>query len=150
MRPLAAGDQAPSVPGVSFAEGPTGLFFYKVTCPTCQLAAPTMCIFEDAFPGRVVGIGQDPVADLDRFSHEFEIGISSIEDAPPYPISDAYGIVSVPTLFLIGTDARVFDAVGAWDRSGFNRVAASLAEITGAAPVKISTPDDGRPEFKPG
>jgi hypothetical protein len=150
MGPLAVGTNAPPVPGVAFGDDPTGLFFYKVTCPTCQMAAPTMAVFEDAFPGRVVGIGQDPVSELDRFSHEFEIGISSIEDAPPYPISDAYGIVSVPTLFLVGAQGRILDVVGAWDRSGFNGVAATLAELIGAAPVTISTPDDGRPAFKPG
>src|SRR5262245_5714064 len=135
MRSLAVGDPAPPVPGVEFGEGPTGLFFYKVTCPTCQMAAPTMGVFEDSFPGRVVGVGQDPVAELDRFAREFEIGISSIEDAPPYPVSDAYGIVSVPTLFLVGTDGHILDTVGAWDRAGFNRVAASLAEMTGAPSV---------------
>jgi hypothetical protein len=150
MGPLAVGAQASPVPGITFADGPTGLFFYKVTCPTCQLAAPTMGVFADAFPGRVVGIGQDPVTDLERFSHEFEIGISSIEDVPPYPVSDAYGIVSVPTLFLVGAEGHVLDVVGAWDRAGFNRVAATLAEITGADPVEVSTPDDGRPAFKPG
>ena len=42
MSPLAVGDVAPEIPGVSFDAGPSVLFFYKVTCPTCQMAAPTM------------------------------------------------------------------------------------------------------------
>jgi len=150
MGPLAVGEVAPPVPGVAFEDGPTGLFFYKVTCPTCQMAAPTMHVFADAFPRRVFGIGQDPADELERFSDEYEIRISSIEDPPPYPVSDAYGIVSVPTLFLIGTDGHVLDVVGAWDRLGFNRVAATLAEMTGTGSVVVSSPDDGRPAFKPG
>jgi hypothetical protein len=40
--------------------------------------------------------------------------------------------------------------VGAWDREGFNRVAAGLAQRTGTEPVVISSPGDGRPAFKPG
>jgi hypothetical protein len=40
MSPLQVGAVAPEVPGVRFGEGPVGLFFYKVTCPTCQMAAP--------------------------------------------------------------------------------------------------------------
>jgi hypothetical protein len=29
-------------------------------------------------------------------------------------------------------------------------VASTLAELTGGEPVLVSTPDDGRPDFKPG
>jgi hypothetical protein len=58
-------------------------------------------------------------------------------------------VESVPTLYLVGADARVVEAVGAWDRDGFNRVASMLAELTGGEAVLVSTPDDGRPDFKP-
>lgn len=150
MSPLQVADVAPEIPRVAFGDGPVGLFFYKVTCPTCQLAAPTMQHFERAFPGRVVGIGQDPAPKLDRFAEEYGMGIASIEDAPPYRISDAYEVESVPTLFLVSDDGRVIESVGAWDRDGFNQVAATLARLTGAEPVLVSTDDDGRPPFKPG
>jgi thiol-disulfide isomerase/thioredoxin len=149
MSPLPVGDVAPPVPTVPTDDGPRGLFFYKVTCPTCQMAAPTMARFDWAFPGRVVGIGQDPEAALDRFTEEFRMGIASVVDAPPYAVSDAYAVESVPTLYLV-EDGRVLDAVGAWDREGFNRVAATLAERLGAEPPLVSTPDDGLPEFQPG
>ena len=148
MSPLKVGDAAPSVPGID-GSGAVALFFYKVTCPTCQLAAPTMAAFERAFPGRALGIGQDPEPSLERFADEHGMGIASIEDAPPYPISDAYEVESVPTLYLVD-DGRVLESVPAWDRDGFNRVAAHLAELTGTEPVVVSTPDDGRPDFKPG
>ena len=77
------------------------------------------------------------------------MGIASIEDGPPYAVSDAYAIESVPTLYLVD-GARVLDAVGAWDRDGFNRVVSALAERLGAEPVLVSTPDDGLPQFQPG
>ena len=77
------------------------------------------------------------------------MGIASVEDAPPYAVSDAYAVESVPTLFLVD-DGRVLDVVGAWDRDGFNRVAASLAGRLGAEPPLVSTTDDGLPEFQPG
>lgn len=150
MSPLQTGDLAPRIEGVPFGDGPVGLFFYKVTCPTCSLAAPTMQHFDRAFPGRVVGVGQDPVSELERFSREHDMRIVSIEDAPAYPISEAYAVESVPTLFLVGDDGVLLESVGAWDRDGFNRVAARLAELTGSAPVLVSTPADGRPDFKPG
>lgn len=150
MSPLAVGDIAPPVPGVRFGEGPVGLFFFKVTCPTCQMAAPAMRRFEEASPGRVTGVGQDPMPALDRFADAFDLGIGSVEDPPPYVVSDAYAVVSVPTLYLVGEDGRMLDVVGAWDRDGFNRVASTIADLTGSEPVVISAPGDGLPAFKPG
>jgi thiol-disulfide isomerase/thioredoxin len=150
MGPIAVGELAPEVPGVRFDDGPVGLFFFKVTCPTCQMAAPPMEAFERAFPGRVIGVGQDPAAELESFADRYSMGIASIEDAPPYPVSASYLIESVPTLILVGDGGRVLESVGAWDREGFNGVSARLAELTGGEPIVISTPDDGLPPFKPG
>ena len=150
MSPLAVGTVAPEVPGVEFGAGPVGLFFFKVTCPTCQLAAPVMRGFEESFPGHVVGVGQDPISTLDRFADDFDMGIRIVEDERPYRASAAYDLVSVPSLFLVGDDGRLLDVVGAWERDGFNRVAAGLAERLGRDPVLVSTPDDGLPDFKPG
>ena len=150
MSPLAVGSIAPGLPGVEFGVGPVGLFFFKVTCPTCQLAAPVMRGFEESFPGHVVGVGQDPMSTLDRFADDFDMGIRIVEDERPYRASAAYDLVSVPTLFLVGDGGQVLDVVGAWERDGFNRVAAGLAERLGQDPVLVSTPDDGLPDFKPG
>jgi hypothetical protein len=149
MSPLRVGDVAPEVPEAGTGDGPRGLFFYKVTCPTCQLAAPVMGRFERAFPGRVIGVGQDPELELTRFTARYDMGIASIEDAPPYAISAAYDLESVPTLYLVN-EGRVQEAVGAWDRDAFNQVAATLAALIGEPPALVSTVDDGLPAFKPG
>ena len=150
MSPLAVGEVAPPVNGVPFGDGPVGLLFFKVTCPTCQMAAPKVDAFERAYPGRVVGIGQDPPEALEAFGREYAIGIRSVPDLPPYPVSDAYGIESVPTLYLVETDGIVVESIGAWDRDGFNRVARRIAEMTGAEVAPVSEPGDGLPAFKPG
>ena len=60
MQPLAPGSAARSVPSFDPAAGPKLLFFYKVTCPVCQMAAPKVEAFEEAYPGTILGIGQDP------------------------------------------------------------------------------------------
>ena len=150
MSPLLVGDVAPPIPAIDFESGPFGLFFYKVTCPTCGLCAPKMRTFEEAYAGRVIGIGQDPEPALARFSEEHAMGIRSLEDAPPYLISDAYAIVSVPTLYLVGVDGRILESVGAWARDGFNAVSRRLAELTSSPVALISAPGDGLPDFKPG
>ena len=150
MDPIQMGERAPGVPGVSFGDGPVGLFFFKVTCPTCQLAAPTLASFERAYPGRVLGIGQDPQDVLEAFGEVHRMGIRSVEDRPPYDVSNAYRIVSVPTLVVVDDGGTVVESVGAWDRDGFNRASARIAEGLGLDPVTVSEPGDGRPDFKPG
>lgn len=149
MPPL-VGEPAPAIPGVAFGDGPVGLFFFKVTCPTCQLAAPKLSAFERAYPGRVLGIGQDPQDVLEAFGEFHGMGIRALEDRPPYDVSNAYGIVSVPTLIVVGLDGTVTESIGAWDREGFNRASERIASALGVDPVAISVEGDGLPSFKPG
>lgn len=150
MNPIQVGERAPAVPGVTFGDGPVGLFFFKVTCPTCQLAAPTLDAFEHAYPGRVLGVGQDPQDALDAFGEVHGMGIRSVEDPPPYDVSNAYRVVSVPTLVVVDDSGTVIGSVEAWDRDGFNRASALIADALGADAVVVSEPGDGRPDFKPG
>jgi thiol-disulfide isomerase/thioredoxin len=150
MAELEAGSKAPAVPGVDFSAGPTALFFYKVTCPVCQMAAPAAGKFEQAYPGRIVGIGQDPKEKLTAFDRQYGLGFASVTDLPPYDVSNGYGIISVPTLFLVGADGTLLESVPSWDRAGYNGVSERLAKLVGADPVAISDPGDGLPAFRPG
>jgi peroxiredoxin len=148
MEPLPVGSSAPPVGGIDLTE-PRVLFFYKVTCPVCQLAAPVMERFEQAYPGRITGVGQDAEPKLRAFADSYEVTFPSVVDAPPYPASRAYGVRVVPTVFLI-REGEIRDVVESWDRDGFNRTARGLAEFTGAEPTILSSPDDGLPAFRPG
>jgi peroxiredoxin len=150
MEPLAPGTPAPPIQGAELEAGPNALFFYKVTCPVCQLTAPKMHVFEDAYPGRIFGVGQDPGPKLERFAGEFGVPFGSVADEPPYDVSNAYGIRVVPTLFVIDGDDIIRSMVESWDRDGFNRASRDLAELTGAAPAVVSEPSDGLPPFRPG
>ena len=148
MEPLAPGQAAPPLQGLDLVD-PTVLVFYKVTCPVCQLAGPVVERLHGAYPGRVQGVGQDPDEALAEFGRTYGLSAPAVSDAPPYPASNAYGVRVVPTLFLVDR-GEVRDVVESWDRDGFNRVSAELAELTGADPVTVSTPEDGLPSFRPG
>jgi peroxiredoxin len=149
VSPLAPGAPAPVVPGVDLDSAPRVLFFYKVTCPVCQMAAPAVQAFERAYPGRIVGIGQDPTGKLQAFANEYGTTFDSVSDAPPYPVSDAYGIRVVPTVFLVQAGAIV-ETVESWNRDGLNSVSVRLADLTGAPYAPVSEPTDGLPPFRPG
>ncbi len=147
---IEVGASAPRVPGVTFDDGPMAVVFYKVTCPVCQMAAPKVEAMGRVYPGRVVGVGQDPPGELDRFARDFGMAIPAVPDLVPYEVSNAYGIETVPTMVLVDGDGTVIDTVVSWDRDGYNRASARLAGLAGAKPVVVSEPSDGLPPFRPG
>lgn len=149
MSPLAVGDRALAVPGADLGDGPAVLLVYKVTCPTCQMSAPPAERLFQAFPDRFVAVAQDPPDRIEDFNRDYGTTFDSVPDAEPYPVSDAYGIRTVPTLFLIN-EGRAEDVVESWDREGWNRVAARLAELTGDGAEAVSEEGDGLPPFRPG
>ncbi len=148
MPPLKPGEEAPEVPGIE-REGTRVLFFYKVTCPTCQISAPIAERFHQRLDDRFVGIGQDPNEKLERFAGEFGTSFTAVSDEPPYGLSDAYGIRTVPTVFLLD-GGTVVDVVESWDRDGWNRVAAKTGELLGTPAEALSWEGDGLPPFRPG
>jgi peroxiredoxin len=150
LAPLQPGVSAPAVPGVDFASGLNLLFFYKVTCPVCQMAASPVGRFGQAYPRRIIGVGQDPEEKLSAFDHAYGLGFPSIADLPPYDVSNAYGIQAVPTTFLVGADGLIADVVESWDREGLNRLSKEMATALGADFAEISNPGDGLPPFRPG
>ena len=146
---IATGARAPTVQGAT-REGPHVLVFFKVTCGTTQLATPAIERLAEAFPGRVVGVGQDPQPALDAFSTEYGLTLPLVPDLDPYEASDAYGIVSAPTAISVGPDGSVLDVAESWDRDAWNRLAACFADAVGVPVSTVSDPDDGLPDFKPG
>jgi thiol-disulfide isomerase/thioredoxin len=149
VQPLTPGATAPPVPGIDISNGPGLLYFYKVTCPVCQMAAPKAQALQDAYPGRVFGVGQDPEEKLSAFDAEYAMAIPRVPDLPPYEQSNAYGIRVVPTVFLV-QDSTVLDTVESWDRDGYNRVSRRMADLTGSDYAEISSAGDGLPPFRPG
>ena len=104
----------------------------------------------DAYPGAVAGVGQDPLEALSSFGATYGWRFPQVTDLAPYTASDAYNIVSAPTVVVVDGDGRVADVVESWDRDGVNRVSSTLAGLLHAEPVIVSELGDGLPEFQPG
>ena len=143
------GSPAPPVANVE-RHGPTAFVFYKSTCAVTEMAGPPLAKLGESYPGAVTGVGQDPQATLDAFAEELGWTFPQVTDLAPYVASDAYGITSAPTVFVIDGDGTVVDGMESWDREAMNRVSATLAGLLGVEAVTLSTPDDGLPDFKPG
>jgi hypothetical protein len=146
---IAVGERAPRIEG-STPEGAHVLVFFKVTCSTTQLATPAIERLAGAYPGRVVGVGQDPEPALAGFARDYGLTLPLVPDLDPYEASDAYGIVSAPTAVAVAADATVLDVAESWDRDAWNRLSNAFAAEIGATPAAVSEDGDGLPDFKPG
>jgi peroxiredoxin len=126
-----------------WSDGPVVLAFFKTTCPVCQMAAPKVQALAESGV-RVVAVGEDPPADIRSYTDRYGQKVTTLSEPAPYAVSDAYGLDTVPSLFLVGGDGTVRDAVVSWDRDEWNR----FAEAAGGNAV--SQEGDGLPPFRPG
>lgn len=131
------------------------LTFFKISCPTCQSSLH----FIDRLAHRMNGatpavwtISQDPTDPTEMFNKEFEISVPQLFDSEEasFPVSDSYGIETVPTTFLIDQAGRIQQVSVAWDRAEFEAMAAELATARGIPPVTIFASDEHVDDFRPG
>lgn len=120
---LAVGDKAPEflLGGLDgskksladlLRDGPVLLAFFKVSCPTCQLAFP----FLDRIGKgslRVVAISQDTERATLQFHQTYGISLPTLLDRQEdgYPASNGFGIEFVPTMFLVEPDGVISTVV---------------------------------------
>src|SRR5271163_3444249 len=88
------------------AGGPTLLAFYKISCPVCQLTAPYLERLAANSAIQVIGISQDDADATRGFMQRCGATFLTLLDlsSENYPASNAYGISSVPSLFLLERD----------------------------------------------
>ena len=165
MPAIGAGVRAPeinllSVDGRKFASqdalkhGPLVAAFFKVSCPVCQLALPYVERLFRAYgkSGKVtlVGVSQDNAADTKSFNREFGLTFPVLLDAKSYPVSNAYGLTNVPTVFLISPEGEIELSLVSWSKADMEDLNRRLAEISGVKPAELFHRGDRVPEFKPG
>jgi peroxiredoxin len=146
---VAIGTAAAHVRGANDRE-PRALVFYRVTCSTTQLAGPALARLGEAYPGHVVGVGQDPPEALASFAAEHGWSFPQVPDVAPYEASDAYGVVTAPTVIVVDADDRVAALAEGWDRDAMNAASSTLARLLGVPAATLSVDGDGMPEFQPG
>jgi peroxiredoxin len=108
---LSPGSKAPAVslPDMAGTQhtlaGPVLLVFYKVSCPVCQMTLP----FLDRLGRQVIAISQDDPRATERFQKRFGGTMLTLFDRAEdgYPVSNAFGISHVPSLFLVEADGTI-------------------------------------------
>jgi peroxiredoxin len=127
------------------AGGPALLAFYKISCPVCQLTVPYLERLAANSAIQVIGISQDDGTATRGFMQRFGLTFPMLLDLSneDYPASNAYGITSVPSLFLVEGDGTIARAFHGFSKRDFE-------EIGARAGVSPFGPDDHVPEWKAG
>lgn len=165
MAALATGAKAPqfelqTLDGKSFSlsdelsHGPVVLAFFKVSCPTCQYAFPFLERLHKAYrQNRVAlfGVSQNNPKDTAAFNKEFGITFPVLlDDTDSYPVSNAYGLTNVPTIFWIAQDGEIEVSSVGWVKADFEEINRKMAETGKIAPAVMFKPGEDVRDFRAG
>ena len=165
MTALATGKKAPdfelkTLDGRPFsltdalARGPVVLAFFKVSCPTCQYAFPFLERLHKAYATNgvsLVGISQNSSKDTAAFNKEFGVTFPVLlDDTDSYPVSNAYGLTNVPTVFWIEQDREIEVSSVGWVKADFEQINRKMAEAGKSAPAVLFKPGEDIRDFRAG
>jgi peroxiredoxin len=120
--------------------GPALLAFFKISCPVCQLTLPYLERLHNSGTLRIFGISQNDESDTRDFNEDFGVTFPVLLDSEDeeFPASNAFGISSVPSLFLVERDGRVSRVIEGWRKTGIQELGIEFR------------PGDNVPEWKAG
>lgn len=165
MVALTAGTSAPdfklpTMDGKQFSlrdalmHGPVVAAFFKISCPVCQYAFPFLERIYKAQGGRnvtIVGISQNEKRDTAAFIKEYEVTFPILlDDTNAYPVSNAYGLTNVPTIFWIAQDGKIEISSVGWERKEIEEVNQKAAQNNGDGLKPMFHGDEQVPDFRPG
>jgi peroxiredoxin len=133
--------------------GPVVLAFFKISCPVCQFTFPFLQRISERFAGKsatVYGISQDDARSTKEFNREYGVNFPTLVDDAGYPVSNAYGLTNVPTIFLVAPDGTVKVSCMGFDRAALEKIASELSQHQRISSAPLFRPDEIVPDFKPG
>jgi peroxiredoxin len=127
------------------ARGRVLLVFFKVTCPVCQLSMPFLERMHGSGRLAICGISQNDAADTREFNQYFGVTFGTLLDSEDegFPASNAYGIASVPSMFLVEADGVISRVIEGWSK-------ADMEALGAVAGMSLFRPQDNVPAWKAG
>jgi len=165
MAALNAGTQAPdfTLPGMdgkqfslreTLRHGPVLAAFFKISCPVCQFAFPFIERIHQAYKNphmTIVAVSQNEKKQTAAFIKEYGMTFPVLlDDTRTYPVSNAYGLTNVPSLFWIAPDGEIEISSVGWLRRDIEEIGRKAAESGGAPPVPLFRAHDSVPDFRAG
>jgi len=134
--------------------GPVVLAFFKVSCPTCQYALPFFERLYKAYANngvRIIGVSQNDAKETVAFLNEFGVTFPILlDEIGKYPVSNAYGLTNVPTVFRIAQDGEIEISSVGWVKADFEQINHRLAEAGKSAAAPIFRPGEDIRDFRAG
>ena len=165
MAALATGTKAPdfelkTLDGKQFSlseeltRGPVVLAFFKASCPTCQYAFPFLERLHKAYQQKgytLVGVSQNDAKETAAFNKEFGVSFPVLlDDTHRYPVSNAYGLTNVPSIFWVAQDSEIEVSSVGWLKADFEQIARKMAESGKTSPAAIFKPGEDVRDFRAG
>ena len=136
------------------SRGPVVLAFFKVSCPTCQYAFPFLERLHKTYGKdgvKLIGISQNDGKETAAFVKEFGISFPILlDDTHSYPVSNAYGLTNVPTLFWIAQDGEIEISSVGWVKADFEAVNKKLALSRSIPAAVVFKPGEDVRDFRAG
>ena len=150
----------PSMDGKAFslrealARGPALAAFFKISCPTCQYAFPFLQRIYEAHENQavtIVGISQNTKKDTALFIKEYGIAFPVLlDDTSSYPVSNAYRLTNVPTIFWIAQDGEIEISSEGWIRKEMEEFNLRAAQASSETATRLFHPDEQIADFRAG
>jgi peroxiredoxin len=149
---LPATDGASLSLDAALARGPVMLAFFKKSCPVCQYAFPLYERLYQAYGNQgvtLVGISQNPKKETEAFAKSFGVTFPILlDDTNTYPVSNAYGLTNVPTVFWIGTTGKIEISSVGWSRKDYEAISRRMAEARKIPPALLIQAQEKIDDFR--
>jgi len=163
MPTLSAGKTAPdftlnTLDGKKFSlrealqRGPVVAAFFKVSCPTCQYTFPFLERLYRAYGNQnvtLIGISQNDRKDTAAFVKEYGVTFPVLlDDVHTYPVSNAYGLTNVPTIFWVAGDGEIEISSVGWVKNDFEQINSKIAEFAETVQAPVFQPGEEVRDFR--
>ena len=138
----------------ALTRGPVVVAFFKISCPVCQYAFPFLERIYKAYGSKnvtIVGVSQNSAKDTGLFNKEYGVTFPVLlDDTNSYPVSNAYGLTNVPTIFLIDSDGTIEVSSVGWVQQDISEINQKFAETGKISQQPVFRPDESIPAYRPG
>lgn len=128
------------------------LLFVEADCPTSRLALERLESAREALErcgAQIVAIHEDSLEVAQTTMRRCRARFTALAEPEPYAVSQAYGIRTVPTAFVVDRDGVVVRAVEGWSHQDYLELLALAADLSGDD-VKDWLGESIAPLVKPG
>ena len=138
----------------ALGRGPVIAAFFKVSCPTCQYTFPFLERIHKTYGNKnvtIVGVSQNEKKDTASFIKEYGVTFPILlDDTKTYPVSNAYGLTNVPSIFWIAPDGEIEVSSVGWDRKEIEDMSRKAAETIGDRVKSIFQSGENVADFRAG